>query len=74
MYYVYTPLLRCIVTEVLNYATMAVINNFCPRIKGMQANCLQYIKLIAAKMDSETCRNLCIADDFMVIAKIVGNF
>ena len=40
----------------------------------MQANYLQYIEFIAAKMDSETCLNLCIADDFLVIAKIVGNF
>ena len=40
----------------------------------MQANCLQYIEFIAAKMDFETCRNLGIADDFMVIAQIVGKF
>ena len=40
----------------------------------MQANCLQYIEFIAAKMDSETCRNLGIADDFMEIAQIVGKF
>ena len=37
-------------------------------------NCLQYIEFIAAKMDSETCHNLCIADNFMVIAQIVGKF
>ena len=41
---------------------------------GMQANCLQFIKFIAAKMDSETCRNLGIANNFMVIAQIVGKF
>ena len=40
----------------------------------MQANCLRFIKFIAAKMDSETCRNLGIADNFMVIAQIVGKF
>ena len=40
----------------------------------MQANCLQFIKFIAAKMDSETCRNLGIANYFMVIAQIVGKF
>ena len=40
----------------------------------MQANCLQYIESIAAKMESETCHNLGIADDFMVIAQIVGKF
>ena len=40
----------------------------------MHANCLQFIEFIAAKMDSETCRNLGIANDFMVIAQIVGKF
>ena len=40
----------------------------------MQANCLQYIEFIAAKMDSETCRNLGIGDDFMEIAQILGKF
>ena len=40
----------------------------------MQANCLQYIKFIAAKMDPKTCPNLGIANNFMVIAKIVGKF
>ena len=40
----------------------------------MHANCLQFIEFIAAKMDSETCRNLGIADNFMVIAQIVGKF
>ena len=39
---------------------------------GMQANCLQYIEFFAAKMDSETCRNLGIANNFMVTAQIVG--
>ena len=43
-------------------------------LDGMQANCLQFIKFIAPKMDSETCRNLGIANDFMVIAQIVGKF
>ena len=41
---------------------------------GMQANWLQYIEFIVAKMDSENCRNLCIADNFMAIAQIVGKF
>ena len=40
----------------------------------MQANYLQYIEFIAAKMDSETCCNLGIANYFMVITHIVGKF
>ena len=40
----------------------------------MQANCLQYIEFIAAKIDSETCRNLGFANDFMVIVQIIGKF
>ena len=40
----------------------------------MQANCQQYIEFIAAKMDSETCRNLGIANNFMVIVQIEGKF
>ena len=40
----------------------------------MQANCQRYTEFIAAKMDSKTCRNLDIANNFMVIAQIVGKF
>ena len=51
-----------------------VLQVFMDQFWGMQANCLRFIKFIAAKMDFETCRNLGIANDFMVIAQIVGKF
>ena len=40
----------------------------------MQANCQKYIEFIATKMNSKTCRNLNIANDFKLFTQIVDNF